>query len=144
EPIVERRAVRVSFGGVAVDLPAGAFLQATRDGEAALTAAVLDAVADAPRVADLFSGCGTFTFPLARRPGVAATVHAVDGIEPAIAALTRAARRNGLGRVDAAVRDLARRPLGPDELRRFDAVVFDPPRAGAKEQADALARSTVP
>src|SRR5690606_37222158 len=71
EPIVERRAVRVSFGGVAVDLPAGAFLQATRDGEAALTAAVLDAVADAPRVADLFSGCGTFTFPLARRPGVA-------------------------------------------------------------------------
>jgi 23S rRNA (uracil1939-C5)-methyltransferase len=144
EPIVERRPVRMSFGGVAVELPAGAFLQATKAGEAALIAAVLDAVEDAPRVADLFAGCGTFTFPLAKRTGVAATVQAADGVEPAIAALTRAAQRAGLGRVSAAVRDLAKRPLGPDELRRVDAVVFDPPRAGAKEQADALARSSVP
>ena len=144
ETVVERRPVRMSFGGVAVDLPAGAFLQATQAGEAALTASVLDAVGRAPRVADLYAGCGTFTFPLARRAGGAAAVHAVDGVEPAIAALTRAAQRAGLGRVSAAVRDLARRPLNPDELRRFDAVVFDPPRAGAREQADALAHSSVP
>jgi 23S rRNA (uracil1939-C5)-methyltransferase len=144
EPIVERRPVRMSFGGVAVDLPPGAFLQASRAGEAALTASVLDAVGAAPRVADLFAGCGTFTFPLATRAGIAATVHAVDGVEPAVAALTRAAQRASLGRVSAAVRDLAKRPLNADELRRFDAVVFDPPRAGAKEQAALIARSTVP
>jgi 23S rRNA (uracil1939-C5)-methyltransferase len=144
ETIVERRPVRMSFGGVAVDLPAGAFLQAAEAGEAALTEAVVDAVGRAPRIADLYAGCGTFTFPLARRPGVAVSVHAVDGIEPAIAALNRAAQHANLGRVTAAVRDLARRPLQPDELRRFDAVVFDPPRAGAKEQAEALARSPVP
>ena len=143
ETVVERRPVRMSFGGVAVDLPAGAFLQATQAGEAALTAAVIEAVGPARRVADLYAGCGTFTFPLATRAGIAATVHAVDGIEPAIAALGRAAQRAGLGRVGAAVRDLARRPLNPDELRRFDAVVFDPPRAGAREQAEALAHSSV-
>jgi 23S rRNA (uracil1939-C5)-methyltransferase len=144
EPIVERRPARMSFGGVIVDLPAGAFLQASVAGEAALVAAVLDGVEDAPRVADLFAGCGTFTFPIAKRPGVTAAVQAVDGIEPAIAALTRATQRAGLGRVSAVVRDLAKRPLGPDELRRTDAVVFDPPRAGAKEQAAALAQSNVP
>ncbi|MGE5145568.1 MAG: RNA methyltransferase, partial [Candidatus Eiseniibacteriota bacterium] len=80
---------------------------------------------------------------LAKRAGVAAVVHAVDGVETAIAALTRAAQRAGLGRVGAEVRDLARRPLLADELRRYDAVVFDPPRAGAKEQAAELARSPV-
>jgi len=143
ETVVERRPVRMSFGGIAVDLPAGTFLQATREGEAALTAAVLEAMGEAPRVADLYAGCGTFTFPLAMRRGVASSVHAVDGTEPAIAALTRAAKQAGLGRVTTLVRDLARRPLNAQELARFDAVVFDPPRAGAREQAEALAGSRV-
>jgi 23S rRNA (uracil1939-C5)-methyltransferase len=144
ETVVERRPARMSFGGVPVDLPAGAFLQATRAGEATLTAFVLDAMGDAPRVADLFSGCGTFSFPLAARRGVAASVHAVDGTEPAVAALARAAQQARLGRVTTLVRDLARRPLNDQELARFDAVVFDPPRAGAREQAEALALSRVP
>jgi 23S rRNA (uracil1939-C5)-methyltransferase len=143
ETVIERRPVRMSFGGVALDLPAGAFLQATRAGEAALIEFVLDAVGDAPRVADLYAGCGTFALPLATRRGVVSSVHAVDGSEPAIAALTRAAQQARLGRVTALVRDLARRPLNDQELARFDAVVYDPPRAGAREQAEALARSRV-
>ena len=92
----------------------------------------------AGRVADLFAGCGTFTFPMAAR----ARVHAVEGDPAALGALTQAARLAGLaGRVGAETRDLARRPLGTDELARFDAAVFDPPRAGAKQQARQLARS---
>jgi 23S rRNA (uracil1939-C5)-methyltransferase len=92
-------------------------------------------------VADLYAGCGTFTFPLAR----GGRVHAVEGDEQAIAALAGAARRAVLGQaVTTEQRDLASDPLTEEELQRFDGVVFDPPRAGAKAQAERLARSRVP
>jgi 23S rRNA (uracil1939-C5)-methyltransferase len=92
-------------------------------------------------VADLYAGCGTFSFPLAR----GARVHAVEGDAEAIGALGAAARRAGLdGRVTTAQRDLAVDPLTEQELSRFDAIVFDPPRAGAKAQCERLARSNVP
>ena len=139
EPVALRRPPRVLFAGVPVEPPPGGFLQPTVEGEAALVAAVLDLLPEsAGRVADLFAGCGTFTFPMAAR----ARVHAVEGDPAALGALTQAARLAGLaGRVGAETRDLARRPLGTDELARFDAAVFDPPRAGAKQQARQLARS---
>ncbi len=138
--VAQRRPVRVVIGGTAVDLPPDSFLQATPEAEAALTAAVRDAVGPATRIADLFAGIGTFTFALAAQ----ARLHAVEGWAPAIAAITQAARRAGLAtRVTAEARDLQRRPLEPDELAAYDAIVFDPPRIGAKAQAAALARARV-
>jgi 23S rRNA (uracil1939-C5)-methyltransferase len=140
-PVAQHRPVRVTMGGVAIDLPYGAFLQASVEGEGALTDAVVACVAGARGVADLFAGIGTFTFPLA----AGASVHAVDGDQAALAALKAAAARAGLGtRVTAEVRDLATRPLAPPELARFECVVFDPPRAGALAQAKTLAASSVP
>jgi 23S rRNA (uracil1939-C5)-methyltransferase len=120
--------------------PPGAFLQATKAGEAALLAAVEDATQGARRIVDLFSGCGTFSLPLSKR----AEVHAVEGDAAMITALDRGWRTaTGLKRVTSQARDLFRRPLEPDELRGFDAAVIDPPRAGAEAQTATLARSGV-
>lgn len=128
----------VSFGGMAVALPPHAFLQSTREGEAALTARVLALAVGAKAVADLFAGMGTFTLPLARR----AKVHAVEQEGEALAVLAAAARRaKGLKPVTTERRDLFKTPLTPLELNRFDAVVMDPPRAGAEAQAKMLAAS---
>ena len=136
EPVILRRQPRAVFAGVAVALPPGAFLQPSLAGERVLSEAVADALAGRKRVADLYAGCGTFTFALAAN----AKVHAVEGDGPALAALADAAR--GLGRrVTVERRDLARAPLGAGELDAFDGVVFDPPRAGAKEQAVEIMRS---
>ncbi len=141
EPVVERRRPELRFGDVAVSVPPGAFLQAGRQSQAALVAAVCDGVGEAVRVADLFAGCGTFALPLSRR----ARVHAVEG-DPALAAALQDAVNATAGQraVTVEQRDLYRRPLAPGELASFDAVVFDPPRAGAREQAVALAASQVP
>ncbi|MCJ8138324.1 class I SAM-dependent RNA methyltransferase [Falsirhodobacter halotolerans] len=129
------------FGAAPVAPPPGAFLQATEAGEAALLAFVTRTVDGAKRVADLFAGAGTFALPLARQ----AEVHAVEGDAAMIAALDKGWRAaTGLKRVTSEARDLFRRPLDADELRGFDAVVIDPPRAGAEAQVRALAASRVP
>ena len=129
------------FGKAQVVPPAGAFLQATAEGEAALLRAVKQAVGGASKVADLFSGCGTFALPLAET----AEIHAVEGEKAMVAALDRGWRETqGLKRVTSEARDLFRRPLLRDELARFDAIVIDPPRAGAEAQIAEIAASTVP
>jgi 23S rRNA (uracil1939-C5)-methyltransferase len=131
----------VRLGGVRVELPRAAFLQAVPEAEPIMTEIVLREVGKARHVADLFAGLGTFTFPMARQ----ARVLAVDADRRAIEALEAAARAApGLKPVSAKVRDLMREPLSRGELEGFDAVVLDPPRAGAKAQAEMLARSTVP
>jgi len=140
ETIAEARAPTVRFGGVRVVLPPAAFLQPTLEGEVALVAAVLAATGGATRVADLFAGLGTFALPLAT---AGARVLAAEGALNAVTALSDAARTLG-GRVAVEHRDLFRRPLAGAELARFDAVVFDPPRAGAIAQVAELARSAVP
>lgn len=140
DTIVEARAPYVTLGGATVVLPPAAFLQATRDGEAALQAAVGDAVAGAARVADLFCGVGTFALPLAR---AGARVTAADAAKAAVEALGAAAPPAELP-VTLLHRDLFRAPLSAAELAGFDAVVVDPPRAGAAAQAGELARSRVP
>jgi 23S rRNA (uracil1939-C5)-methyltransferase len=130
----------VHFGKAKVKLPPQAFLQPTREGEAMLQARVMDLVGNAKSVVDLFAGCGTFTLPLAER----AKVHAVEIDRKMIAALADAARgTSGLKPVATEARDLFKLPLAASELERFDAVVLDPPRAGAQAQARALAASRV-
>jgi 23S rRNA (uracil1939-C5)-methyltransferase len=129
----------LALGGIPVALPPAPFLQATCEGEASLVAAVMEAIGSAAHVADLFCGLGTFALPISAR----ARVSAADAAGPAIAALSAAARQHHLT-LATAHRDLFRRPLTPAELAGFDAVVFDPPRAGAQSQAAALAQSQVP
>jgi 23S rRNA (uracil1939-C5)-methyltransferase len=121
-------------------LPPGAFQQATAEGEAVLARLVLEHAGNAKAVADLFCGVGPFALRLAER----ARVVAADGDAAAIAALQQAARTPGLKPIEAEARDLFRRPFAPDELKPFDAVVFDPPRQGAEAQARQLAASKVP
>lgn len=138
EVVVERRPPLVRFDGIPVVLPPGAFLQATKCGEKALRSSVLEAVGNTSLVADLFAGCGTFSLPLAE----GAEVHAVEGDAPLLAALDESWRKaKGLKKATTEVRDLFRRPLLPDELARFGAVVIDPPRAGAEAQTMQIAKA---
>ena len=136
EPRFEPQPVTVTLGAIPVALPIGSFLQATGDGEAALVAAVLEATAGAARTADLFAGLGTFAFSLAGQ------VTAAEASRDALLALKLAAARTGR-QVTAEHRDLYRRPYDVRELAAFDAVVLDPPRAGAQEQVRELAASSV-
>ena len=131
----------LTFGSAPVTLPPGAFLQATTEGEAALLASVREAVGEADPVLDLFAGCGTFALPLA----LDAEVHAVEGEASMLAALDGGWRHaSGAKKVTTETRDLFRRPLMPDELKRFPAVVIDPPRAGAEAQMIHLAEARPP
>ena len=128
----------VRFGLAQVKPPPDAFLQAVPQAEAAMLELVLAGVGKAKRVADLFSGLGTFTLPLAE----SCAVDAYEADEAALAALAEAARHTPkLKPVRTIARDLFRMPLGPQELKPYDAVVFDPPRAGAAAQAEQLAKS---
>lgn len=141
ELVLQREPPLVTMGRARVALPPGSFLQATVLGEETLAGLVTAAAAGAARVADLFSGVGTFALRLAERARVAA----YESSAPAVEALVKATRGvAGLKPVSAEARDLFRRPLLPLELKAFDAVVFDPPRQGAEAQARQLAASAVP
>lgn len=134
EPIAMRRAPIATFAGRKVALPYGSFLQPSKEGEQALARLVFDAVGDSRRIADLFCGSGTFSFVLAQK----ADVLALENDVAAIGALN-AASRAADSRVIAKERDLLRNPIAGPPLKEFDAVVFDPPRAGAMAQSQALA-----
>jgi 23S rRNA (uracil1939-C5)-methyltransferase len=136
----QNRAPIQSIEGISIAPPPGAFLQATADGEHALVTAVIEAVGTAKHVADLFAGCGTFALPLART----AEVHAVESVAEMLGALDAGWRNaRGLKKVTTEKRDLFRRPMVPLELRHFDAVVLDPPRAGAEAQIEQIIDSVV-
>lgn len=134
-PVVERRPVRIVFAGVSVPFPPGGFLQASEAAEALLVAEVVAMIGERRPVLDLYAGLGTFTLALAQ----AGPVHAVEGAAPAVAALTQAV--SNVPGVTVERRDLDRNPLATAELGRFAAALFDPPRAGASNQAAALAAS---
>ena len=138
--VIERRTPLLQMGDARLAPPPGAFVQATVVGQEALTFLALTAIGKAKRVADLFAGVGTFALRFASTR----EVYAVESDAAMLAALARASNRPGLRPVKTEVRDLFRRPLVPTELDAFDAVVFDPPRAGAEAQAKALAASKVP
>ncbi len=138
--IVTRRAPSLKIGRCDVVLPPVSFLQATAAGEACLAECVIAAIGKAKSVGDLFCGLGPFTLRLAETTRVAA----LDNDKTAIAALTQAIRATpGLKPVETAVRDLYREPLVANELKSFDAIVFDPPRSGAEAQARQIAKSNV-
>jgi 23S rRNA (uracil1939-C5)-methyltransferase len=140
EVIYGARQAVVTLGPANVVLPTGSFLQAVPQAEDAMAQFAVDAVSGAAKIADLYCGVGTFTFRLAQ----VGTVLAADSAAPAIAALKAAAGATpGLKTITAEARDLARRPVLSRELAKIDAVVFDPPRAGALEQAGEIARSKV-
>ena len=132
EALYEPVPATITLSGIPVNFPVGAFLQATEDGEAALVACAREAVGDAQRIADLFAGLGTFALSL---PG---KVYAAEASRDAVLALKRAVPTLAVEH-----RDLYRRPLDADELKHFDAVVLDPPRAGAEQQVAALAVSGI-
>jgi 23S rRNA (uracil1939-C5)-methyltransferase len=139
EAFWEPEPVTVTLSDVQVEFPSGAFLQATADGETALVAAVREWLDGAQRVADLFAGLGTFAFALAGTARVTAAEAARDAHLACRGAAARAQRP-----VEAVHRDLFRNPVRAEELRGFDAVVLDPPRAGAREQVTQLSASGVP
>ncbi len=140
EAIIQRRPASIAFGPANVAPSPTAFLQASAEGETAIREVVQAALGGVARIADLFAGAGTLALPLA----AGGRVHAVDQDEAALAALTAAAADTpGLQAITTERRDLFRRPLGSGELDRFDAVVLDPPRAGARAQSEAIANSGV-
>lgn len=139
EALWEPEPVTVRLSGVSVPFPSGSFLQATADGEAALVSAARGWLDGARTIADLFAGLGTFAFALAGP----AKVLAVEAAQAAHLACKAAAARHAKP-VHSMHRDLFRNPLQLDELNRFDAVLLDPPRAGARDQIELLAQSSVP
>jgi 23S rRNA (uracil1939-C5)-methyltransferase len=142
ETIIEHEKVRLRAGPSEVQIPPGAFFQAVAEAEAAIVAAVLAALPKkAKRAADLFAGVGTLSLPLAQQ----VRVFSADNDKASLDALAEAVRRTtGLKPVETRLRDLFSEPLSPKEMENFDAVILDPPRAGAKAQSETLARSKVP
>jgi 23S rRNA (uracil1939-C5)-methyltransferase len=141
EPVAVLRPPTVSLSGVAVVPPPGAFLQASASGEAAIVAATLAALPTKGRIAELFAGCGTITFALAKHARVAAW----EGDAASASALRSAANHAGLaGRIEVTQRDLARQPLQAKELQGFAALVLNPPFAGAAAQVAQIAAARIP
>jgi 23S rRNA (uracil1939-C5)-methyltransferase len=141
EPVATLQPPTTLVSGIKITPPPGAFLQASASGEAAVIAAVLDALPARGRVAELFAGCGTITFAVARKLRVTAW----DGDPTAVATLRAAANQVGpSGRIAVTQRDLARQPLQAKELAGFAAVVLDPPFAGAGAQITQIAAAKPP
>lgn len=140
EVVIEIRPPALNIGGTMVVPTPGGFTQASAAAESAMAERIMSALEGSKQVADLYCGIGTFALRIAGKM----PVHAVEGDKAALKALDTAWRRsNGLKAISMAARDLAHRPLMNDELEKFDAVVFDPPRAGARTQCEMLAGSDV-
>jgi 23S rRNA (uracil1939-C5)-methyltransferase len=140
EPVAVLRPPATTLSGISITSPSGAFLQASASGEAAIVAAVADALPAKGRIAELFAGCGSITFALAAHARVAAW----EGDAASASALRAAANQAGLsGRIAVTQRDLARQPLQAKELSGFTAVVLDPPFSGATAQVAQIAAAKV-
>lgn len=139
-PVHETATPHMTLGGTQVRLPADAFLQAASEGQRLLGEFALRHTAGARQVADLFCGIGSYALPVSK----SAKVHAVELQGEAVQALQQAIDANGLNqRLSTTARDLFKNPLSAQELARYDAVIVNPPRAGAKAQTEEIARSNV-
>ncbi|USG62729.1 class I SAM-dependent RNA methyltransferase [Sneathiella marina] len=138
EVISAIKPAKVQLGDIPVTLSPGGFLQATTSGEEALVEIATKALQNCDNVVDLFAGCGSFTFPLSR----SSKVHAVEGDQELVSALQSSANKNILP-ISTETRDLFRRPLFTTELKTYDGLLFDPPRAGAKAQVEEIAESSI-
>ena len=138
------RPPRTDLSGTEITPPPGAFLQASASGEAAIIAAMLDGLptklSRKARVAELYAGCGSLTFPLAK----VARIDAFEGEAGAAQALRQGANMAGLsGRIAVVQRDLTRQPLAAKELAPYAAVVLDPPHGGAPVQIEQIAAAGI-
>ena len=141
ETLIEKQPPQLTFGRVTVTPPPGAFTQASASAEEVMAGLVTKHMKKAKRVVDLYAGCGTFSTRLAESH----ITHAVEGFAPALNALDRAMRKmQGLKPLTMETRDLARRPLMGFELKAYQGLVFDPPRAGAEFQCREIAKSSIP
>ncbi len=138
ETVAQLAPASVMMGDRPVELPSGAFLQATEQGEAAIIDAVLAGLPSTlptrSRIVEFYAGCGTLTLPLA----TAGRVRAYEGDPDAAAALISA---SGGMRIDARRRDLALNPVAASEIRDAGVIVLDPPYAGAGRQMDEVVRT---
>ena len=141
EIVIERVKPRLRMGRATVSPTPGAFLQPTALGEETLARLALEAIAGAERVIDLFSGIGTFSL----RAAEFAEVLAAEGDEDMLIALKAAAdgASGALKKVETLRRDLLRTPFSSLEMKKFDAAILDPPRSGARLQAEQIARSPI-
>ena len=131
----------IRFGGIEVHLPVGAFLQASAEGEAAITRFILQHLQDCSNIADLYAGCGTYSFPLVQKTG---SISAYEGAEELSQAMYNAAINSDLVlQLTTSTRDLFKRPLRSQELDCFDGIVINPPRNGALPQIKNIAKSNV-
>lgn len=139
-PVAECRTSEMVVGAVRIAIPSGSFQQATKAGQAAITREIIAATEKAGSVLDLYAGCGGYSFAMADYT----KVHAVEGDEVMTATITQTAKKYGLtAKLGAETRDLVKRPFLPNELKKYDAVVINPPRNGAKAQVEQLAKSNV-
>ena len=138
EVIVEKLAPQIKIGSVAVYIPAGTFLQPSQQGEQALISQVLEYLGeDRGKIADLFCGVGTFSYPLSELKGNSIT--SIDSSADLLEGFQRSVNRNMISNITIKAKNLFKYPLDEQELKDFDIVVFDPPRAGAKAQVEKLA-----
>jgi len=139
EILAQIKAVEMNLGGYSIPLPPDAFLQATAQGQELLTEAALEACDGNQDVADLFCGIGTYSFAASKL----ANVHAIEGDAGMVRAMQSSVKTNAIAALHASQRDLFKNPLKPSELSRFNAVIINPPRLGAKAQCEELARSQI-
>ena len=132
-PVLMRTRMRIQFSGSWVEMPAGAFLQPTAEGQQVITETIDRMIPKAKKIAEFFCGMGTYSFMLAKK----ANVLAYEMSDKSVAAL------KGQGRITAAVRDIERFPVQHQEIVGVDVAVLNPPRNGAAAQCKALARSEV-
>ena len=139
--LMDRHPVTLTLSDVEVELPVGAFLQATKRGQEAITSFISNHLDAQSVIADIYAGCGTYSFPLAKEGH---SIFAYEGSEEMVMAMHNAASHSNIGhRVNAAVRDLVKDPLTAKQLNQFDAVIINPPRQGAYSQVKQLVKSDV-
>ena len=133
ETVTEKFSPELYIAGYTVKIPQGVFLQASKIAETEMINKVLEYMGDTRgKIADLFCGLGTFTYPLAKEK--VNEIISVDSFAPSLKGLEAALNFNQIHNVTVINKNLFKYPFDADELKDIKALVIDPPRAGAHEQ----------